>query len=54
MKNTIVIPLVLAIAAAGVFGGRWWEARQLAGTGTTAQASAAARSASAPVERIPG
>ncbi|GAB3646706.1 efflux RND transporter periplasmic adaptor subunit [Ramlibacter alkalitolerans] len=51
MKNTIVIPLVLAMAVGGVVGGRWWEARQQAGAGASAQARAAAPSAEGPVER---
>lgn len=51
MKNTIVIPLVLAMAVAGVVGGRWWEARQNAGAGATSQASATGPVASAPAQR---
>jgi len=51
VKNTIVIPLVLAMAVGGILGGRWWEARQQAGAGTGAQASAAGAAASGPVQR---
>jgi RND family efflux transporter MFP subunit len=51
VKNTIVIPLVLAMAVGGILGGRWWEARQHAGPGTGAQASASGSVASAPAQR---
>ncbi|HET8747173.1 MAG TPA: efflux RND transporter periplasmic adaptor subunit [Ramlibacter sp.] len=51
MRNTIVIPLVLAMAVAGIAGGRWWEARQQAGAGGSAQASAAGPVASGPAQR---
>ncbi|MBL0424261.1 efflux RND transporter periplasmic adaptor subunit [Ramlibacter alkalitolerans] len=39
------------MAVGGVVGGRWWEARQQAGAGASAQARAAAPSAEGPVER---
>ena len=28
MKNTTTLALLVAMAAAGVLGGRWWEARR--------------------------
>jgi RND family efflux transporter MFP subunit len=52
VKNTAVVTLVLAMAIAGVAGGRWWESRQHpAGSGAVAASGAAGSAASAPATR---
>jgi len=51
VRNTVVIPLVLAMAVAGLAGGRWWEARQHAGAGSGSQASASGPAGSGPAQR---